>query len=75
MLLVTVAGMVLVFRVVAGLLGQESLELGAEFLTAWQILVVRQKGSVLLSGNERIVLALKSLHHLSDLGGWPRPAR
>ena len=53
---------------VAGLLGEKFFELGAEFLPAGEVLVTRQQAAVLLSGDERIVLALQGLHHLSDLG-------
>ena len=53
-------------HLVAGLLREESFELGTEFVTAGQILVTRQQRPVLLSGDERIVLALQRRHHLSD---------
>ena len=57
------------------LLSEETLELGPELITAWQIFVPRQQRPILLSGNERIVLSLQCRHHLSDLGSSPRPAR
>src|SRR6476646_683096 len=55
-------------ELLARLLGQEALELGPEFLTAWQVLVTGQQRTVLLGGNECIVLSLQRRHHLGDLG-------
>ncbi len=51
---------------VTGLLCEKPLELGAELVSAGQILIARQQRPVLLSGDERIVLSLQCLHHLSD---------
>ena len=49
------------------MLGEESFELGAQFLTAGQILVAGQQGSVLLRGDERVVLTFQRRDHLCDL--------
>src|SRR5690606_9012965 len=55
--------------VVTGLLGEEAFELGAEFLTAGQLLIGgQQAGLALLRGDEAVVLALQGVHDCLDLG-------